>query len=290
MRFYLPLTLAAALLLGSMSPAPTAAQSPKHVVAGTVLDGETGQPLPNANVLLRLPGEEGGALVVGAATDLDGLFSLRAVAGTYRLDVRFVGFEPHSAPLVLPRPAGDENPLRISLTPAEISVNQITITASRRPERRLQSPSSVTVLDAKQLNSRSALTIADHLQDAPAVDVIRTGLNSSRVVVRGFNDNLSSNLLTLVDNRIASAPAVRLTAMQLIPTNSSDMERIEVLSGPASALYGPNAANGVVHVVTKSPFDDPGTSFTVSGGQQSLKAGSVRHAAALSRKWAYKVT
>jgi outer membrane receptor for ferrienterochelin and colicins len=263
-------------------------------VSGIVRDGETGEVLPGASVVLTFADEAGRpsndrnppARALGTAADLDGNFKMRAPGGLYRITVTFVGFDPHDAPLLL----HEDTRLEIRLVPGSFRINPVTVTASRRPQKLLDSPASVTVLDARRLESSNALTAADLLTDAPSVDVIKTGLNSSRVVVRGFNDNLASSLLTLIDNRIARAPAIRLTAMQLVPIPNGDMDRIEILSGPASALYGPNAANGVVHVVTKSPFDAQGTTFSLAGGEQSLRMGSFRHAAVLSSKWAYKLT
>ena len=129
------------------------------------------------------------------------------------------------------------------------------MTASRRPEKLLDAPASITVLESRDIASRTALTATEHLKALPAVDIITAGLNQSRVVIRGFNDLLSGSLLSLVDYRITRIPAIRLNAFQLIPTSNDDVERIEVVSGPASALYGPNSASGVMHVITKSPFD-----------------------------------
>jgi outer membrane receptor for ferrienterochelin and colicins len=93
------------------------------------------------------------------------------------------------------------------------------------------------------------------LKTTPGVDVMRTGLISSNVVVRGFNNIFSGSVLNVVDNRIGAVPSLRVNAYQLIPTSNLDYERIEVLRGPASALYGPNASSGVVHIITKSPLD-----------------------------------
>lgn len=274
------LVLALGLLL---SPAASQAQR-ASVVSGFVLDASSELPLPNAHVTLTPLGDPSGR--VGTSTDLDGGFDLQALAEVSVLEVTYVGFVAHTDTLR----AGDSE-VTVRLRPDALNINQITVTASRKQQRKLNAPARVTVIGADQIAGKgTALTIADHLQEAPSVDIIRTGLNQSRVVVRGFNDNLASNLLTLVDGRVARAPAVRLTALQLLPTISSDIEQMEVVSGPASALYGPNAANGVVHVLTKSPFDNPGTSFQVSGGEQSLRAGAVRHAAVLSDRWAYKVT
>ncbi|MBO6577066.1 MAG: TonB-dependent receptor [Rhodothermales bacterium] len=263
---------ASALLLAAANPAT-------GQISGTVTDGQTGESVIGANVVLKNFRDPD--IWTGQATGIGGEFGFPGARGRFILEVTHINFRPHTDTLWAPAE------ITIALQEAANSFNQVTITASRRAERKLDAPARVTVIEP---TTPSTLTVADHLQEAPSVDLIRTGLNQSRVVVRGFNDNLSSSLLTLVDGRIARAPAVRLTALQLLPTAQDDIARIEVVSGPASALYGPNAANGVVHVVTTSAFDAPGTRFSLTGGQQSVLAGSVRHAAALNSRWAYKVT
>ncbi|MFQ5752371.1 MAG: TonB-dependent receptor plug domain-containing protein, partial [bacterium] len=172
--------------------------------------------------------------------------------------------------------------------PTDIHVNPITVTASRRPEKLLDAPASINVIESRAVESRTALTATEHLKAVPAVDIITAGLNQSRVVIRGFNGLFSGSLLSLVDNRITRIPAVRLNAFQMIPTSNLDVERIEIVAGPASALYGPNSANGVVHVITKSPFDSKGTAVSVGGGERSVLIGTARHAGTLGTKIGYK--
>src|SRR5678809_602720 len=67
-------------------------------------------------------------------------------------------------------------------------------------------------------------------------------------------------------------------------------ERVEVLLGPASALYGPNSANGVLHIITKSPFTSQGTTLTLDGGERSILRGSGRHAGLIGSKAGYKLS
>ncbi|MDA0378923.1 MAG: TonB-dependent receptor plug domain-containing protein, partial [Bacteroidetes bacterium] len=266
------LSLAAVVLLSAFSSAPFQAR-----LHGTVHDVDSGEPLPGANLHVTGTSEAGRSIDTGVATDVDGRFALDLPAGSYRLEVSFVGYLTwRSDEIVLPADARRE--LRITLTPTDHLINPITITASRRPEKLLDAPASITVLEPRELSSRTALTAAAHLTSVPAVDIVNTGLISSRIVIRGFNDNLASSLLTIVDNRIARAPSVRFTALQLVPMTNGDIEQIEVVSGPASALYGPNAAGGALHILTRSPFDSRGTSVSLAGGQQDVRLLSLRHA------------
>ncbi len=256
-------------------------------MSGVVIDDETGIALPGANVHITGRATDGRSIDTGMATDENGRFDVEVPAGEYRLTVSYVGFETWTREDVAVA-VDAVREFSIRLIPSGQLINPITVTASRSPEKLLDAPAAITVLEPKELRSRTALTAATHLMSVPAVDIVNTGIVSSRIVVRGFNDNLASSLLTLVDNRIARAPSVRLTALQLIPMTEGDIEQIEVVSGPASALYGPNAANGVVHMMTRSPFDARGTSVTLAGGQQDIKLGSFRHAGTRGQRIGYK--
>ena len=111
-----------------------------------------------------------------------------------------------------------------------------------------------------------------------------------KVDATGFNNIFSGALLTLTDNRIARVPSLRLNANNFIPVTNDDIERIEVVLGPGSALYGPNSANGVMHVITRSPFVSAGTDVSIGFGERSLRKGSIRHAGSISPRLGYKVS
>ena len=96
----------------------------------------------------------------------------------------------------------------------------------------------------------------------PGVDRAQTGLAQGTVVARGFNNVFSGTLLTIIDNRYARVPSLRFNAYSMFPTNDLDIDRIEVSLGPGAALYGPNAASGVMHLITSSPLDRQGSSVS----------------------------
>ena len=169
-----------------------------------------------------------------------------------------------------------------------IELEQVSVTASRRREKVLEAPASVAVVSASRIKDRVTSTVAEHLKSVRAVDVAQTGLGASHAVVRGFNNVFSGSLLTLVDNRIARIPSLRVNAYSLIPTSNEDIEQIEIVSGPGSALYGPNSANGVMHILTRSPFTSQGTTVSIGGGERSVLLGSLRHAGVINETIGYK--
>ncbi|MCE2393823.1 TonB-dependent receptor [Candidatus Poribacteria bacterium] len=180
--------------------------------------------------------------------------------------------------------------VEIALSSEIIELDQVSVSASRRREKVLEAPASVAVVSASQIRDRVAPSVTEHLKSVRGVDVVNTGIGTSQVVVRGFNNVFSGTLLSLVDNRIARVPSLRLNAYTLIPTSSEDIEQIEVVSGPGSALYGPNSANGVMHILTRSPFTSQGTTVSIGGGEQSMMLGSLRHAGVINETLGYKLS
>jgi iron complex outermembrane receptor protein len=273
MKIVLSILLAGIIILDSEA----------QTVTGRVIDSESAEALIGANVVTT-----SGPTKLGTATSADGRFTLpRLISGRYTLQVSYVGYR--SQDIVVDVREDGRHDVEILLVPTDIEINPVTITASRSPQKLLDAPAAITVLETEEIEARTALTAAEYLKAVPSVDLISTGINQSRIVIRGFNDNLASSLLTLVDYRIARIPSIRLTALNLIPINSADIERIEVVSGPASALYGPNAANGVVHIVTRSPFDSRGTTATVSMGENEVLSGALRHAGTVGNRLGFKV-
>ena len=142
-------------------------------------------------------------------------------------------------------------------------------------------PSRVVESDAVQ--AQRGLSAADYIVGLAGVDNAQTGLVQANTVTRGFNNVFSGTLLTLVDNRITRVPSLRFNAHHFIPVTNHDIERVEVVLGPGSALYGPNSANGVMHIITRSPFGSEGTSVSVMGGERDLRKLSFRHAASTEK-------
>lgn len=283
-------SLGKALLLGALVLAwgSGAGLAQTATVRGKVTDAKTQQPLPGANVVLKPVSGEGRSF--GAASGHDGFFAIKNIApGAYRLTVTYIGYKTYELRR-LEIAGGKSTSIPIALEPTAIMAGAISVTASRRPEKALEAPASVSILESDQIQARSAFTPVDHIKGLPGVDVASSGLVSSNVTVRGFNDIFSTTLMVLTDNRIARVPNLRVNAYSMIPTTNEDIERIEIVSGPGSALYGPNAANGVMHIITKSPFGSEGTTVSFANGERSVFLGSFRHASSFNNKLGLKIT
>ncbi|MCH8286321.1 TonB-dependent receptor, partial [candidate division KSB1 bacterium] len=265
--------------------APAFSQS--AVVQGKITEESTGAPLLGANIILF---PETGIQNIGTSSDRNGDFELREVSpGTYRVSISFIGYETESFENFIIAP-GDSVYLNVSLKLSVIESREIEVSAARQSINPLASSSSIIVIDTTQLTAIQPMSPADHIVGLAGVDVVKTGVIQSAVAVRGFNDVFSGSLLMMVDNRIGRLPSLRFNAFNFIPTSNEDIERIEIIRGPASALYGPNSANGVLHIITKSPFGSEGFIMNFGMGQRDIFITDFRYAGSYNNKIGYKIT
>ena len=252
----------------------------------TVTDAQTGAKLNGVSINVM---SQAGASAEGVS-DASGMLEIADLsADVYTITASAPGYADKmmaNVELV----ADGTTSVEIALSSEIIELDQVSVTASRRREKVLEAPASVALVSASQIRDRVAPSVTEHLKSVRAVDVVNTGLGSSQVVVRGFNNVFSGSLLSLVDNRIARVPSLRVNAYSLIPTASEDIEQIEVVSGPGAALYGPNSANGVMHILTRSPFTSQGTTISIGGGERSMLMGSLRHAGVINETLGYKLS
>ena len=250
----------------------------------TVTDTQTGNRLNNVSITVT---HEDGAVIQGVSSTTGTLEILDLVAGVYTITASLPGYtETVIADVAL---AVDETKsVELALSSEVIQLEKVSVTASRRREKVLEAPASVALVGDSEIKDRVAPSVTEHLKSVRAVDVVTAGLGASYVVVRGFNNAFSGSLLSLVDNRIASVPSLRVNSYSFIPTISEDIEQIEVVSGPGAALYGPNSANGVMHIITRSPFTSQGTTVSIGGGERSILMSSLRHAGVVNETIGYK--
>ena len=155
------------------------------------------------------------------------------------------------------------------LIPEAIKMETYVVTASRRRERVEDAPAAISVISKTEIRRESNTNLGDYLKGTKGIDFTQSGIDSYNMTARGFNSSFSSRLLTLTDGRMANVPSLRLTAYNVIPVSFEDVEQIEVVLGPSSALYGPNAHSGVLNIVTSSPLRNTGTSINIQGGMLS---------------------
>lgn len=282
-RTMMSAALAALLILGVSGPA----RAQQGSIGGRVADAELGEPLPGVLVELLAPD---GRVMRSATTEADGQFRFTGIApARYSLVFTTIGYETRRLDGVSvraePLSLGD-----VTLVSRAFRLNPVVVTASRTEEKALDAPASVYIVDRRDVEERPATTAVDHVRSIPGVDVVTNGLAQHNVVARGFNNIFSGALFVLTDNRWASVPSLRFNAYNLMPTISDDIERIELVLGPGSALYGPNTSNGVMHILTRSPLETQETAISVMGGEREVFQGSLRHAGLFSENTGYKIS
>src|ERR1043165_795591 len=214
------------------------------IISGNIQD-ENKKPMIGANVREK-------ETVLGPATDDAGNYSIKVPADAKTLVISYVGYDDKEIAI---KTNQGNYVVNVDMKNNDVGLNQVVVSASKRKEKILDAPASLSVIGQDKLERNITSTPVDQLKTTTGVDVMRTGLISSNVVVRGFNNIFSGSVLNVVDNRIGAVPSLRINAYQLVPTSNLDYDKIEVVRGPASALYGPNATSGVVHIMTKSPLD-----------------------------------
>lgn len=284
MRLKLSSCLGLLTLLSLLTAAPALAQT--GVITGIVTDAEGGRPLASANVSAHVPG---GRAVASALTNAEGRYRLSVPAGRYEVIVQTVGYEasPRTAVSVT---AGGTASLDVAVRMAAFALNPVVVSASRRQERATDAPARVEVVSEQDIRARPAVTPVDHLRSTPGLDIITQGIQSTNVAARGFNNIFSGSLHMLTDHRLAGVPSLRVNVMHFIPTTNEDLQRMEVVLGPGAALYGPNTASGVLHMITKSPLQETGTTVSLMGGERDLLSGSFRTAQRLNDNIGFKVS
>jgi outer membrane receptor for ferrienterochelin and colicins len=180
--------------------------------------------------------------------------------------------------------------IRVALAARALELNPEVVTASRHEEKALEAPAAVSVVTRQDIAQQPSLTTADYVAGLPGMDVVTSGLTQHNVVARGFNNAGSGQLLVLTDNRYAAVPSLRINAYNFIPLTDDDIERIEVVRGPGAALYGPNTTAGVMHIITRSPFDSRGTTVSLAGGTRSLFQVEARQAGVVGTRLSWKVS
>ncbi len=232
-----------------------------RTITGTVKDADSSEPIPGVNVIIKEDKS------VGVTTDPDGNYSIQVKPEWTTLVFSYIGYDTKEEVI------GDQDKIDIGLKEQAVGLDMVVISASKKEEKILNAPASVSLITAERIQTQTSLTPVDNLKKTPGVDIMTTGLVSANVNLRGFNGIFDGSMLTMVDNRIGRVPSLRVNAFQLMPGNNYDIEKIELVRGPGSALYGPNAADGVMHIVTKSPIDIDGrqeTNISMTTGIRSV--------------------
>ncbi|MCY1020346.1 TonB-dependent receptor domain-containing protein [Pyxidicoccus sp. MSG2] len=186
------------------------------------------------------------------------------------------GGAPAAAPAPIAVASGPVGGVDVAAAADEGAVpyEERVVTASRRAQSSLEAPNATTVITAEDIRLSGATNLPDLLRRVPGADVMSLGVGSANVSLRGFNQRIANKVLVLVDGRTEYQDFLGLTLWSSIPIGLEEIERIEVIRGPGSALYGANAMLGVINIITQAPGSGPRARFSVTGGTGNTAAGS----------------
>jgi iron complex outermembrane receptor protein len=251
---------------------------------------EAGGSTPVIGATIKVSPLDDSTRITGGYSNVRGSYVIRNLQpGTYRVTVTAVGYRPvdHEAVTIA---SGRETSLGVEMEVLPVSRGRVIVTASRKREKVTDASASVSIVSRREIEARPSLSITDHLRALPGIAYAQPSVEQQSVELRGGNSVFSGSLLVLSDNRMTNIPSLGLNYYALFAPIDDDIEQIELVRGPSSALYGANATTGVMNVITRSPFASQGTSVTLSGGSLSTFTGAFRHAGTIGEEFGYKIS
>ena len=249
-------------------------------IQGTVKDARSGEALVSANVYASEDQN-------GTITDENGEFSLRVSPGVVTLQFSYLGYQPKKKTYSLE--AGENREVEFLLDPIGITGEEVIVSGSKRPEKLTESPATIETIYAREIAEFASPNPGELLARQKGIDFVRAGVAGTGINIRGFNSNFNAKNLQVTDGRYSTLVATGLPFGPLNTVIKEDIERVEVILGPNSTMYGPNAHNGLVNTITKDPRTSEGTTIGASVGNQNLVSARFRHAQKINDKWAFKI-
>jgi iron complex outermembrane receptor protein len=210
-------------------------------IRGRVRAASNNEALPGANVQVQ-------GTVLGGMTDVDGNFLIKRVApGSYTLRVSFIGYQTASASVRVRADSAARANFLLQATTLEIA--NVIVTASRQPEEIQNAVVSVSALTTTEALRRNPLRVDAALESIPGVNLVNENVNVRNST--GYTRGLGNRVLVLLDGVPVLTSDLGNMNWDILPV--TDFERIEVIKGPSSALYGSFALGGVINIITKAP-------------------------------------
>lgn len=205
----------------------------------------------------------------------DSLFVLRTVG-------LFLSITTLAMPGVVVSQPSDSLPMEAYLDlPLEDLLSLEVTSVSKKRQPLSEAPAAIYVITQDDIKRSGVTSIPEALRMAPGVQVTRINSNKWAVSSRGFNGQMSNKLLLLIDGRSVYTPAFSGVYWDVQDTFMDDIERIEVIRGPGATLWGANAVNGIINVITKSAGNTQGGLLTLGAGSEEKGFAGFRYGASL---------
>jgi outer membrane receptor for ferrienterochelin and colicins len=233
-------------------------------IEGQVVDEDSRRPLPMANVILR-------GTTLGAATGREGRYLIVNVpAGEYRLTVTMIGYGAVTKAISVS--AGERSHLDLELKPNAVELGGIVVTATRTPRYIKDVPIRTEVITSQNLEEKAAPNLYEALEGVPGLRVEQqcSYCNFSMLRMQGLEGD---HVQLLIDGQPIYSGLASVYGLQQVAAGQID--RIEIVKGAGSALYGSSAVAGVVNVITKTPNPEPSVEVSVSFGNHATNEYSI---------------
>jgi hypothetical protein len=222
-------------------------------VKGTVTDGK--EPVIGANVTIKGTTE-------GTVTDIDGKFEITTSQATpFTLTVTMVGMATSEIQV-----EGNKDDISVTMSEETSLLNDVVVAASRVEEKILESPVTIEKMDQKAIKGASSTDYYDDLAKLKGVQTINGSMTFTAINTRGFGGISNTRFVQLMDGMDNAAPLLNFPTGNIVGIGELDINNVELVPGASSALYGPNAFNGILLMNSKNPFEQPGFSMQVKGG------------------------
>lgn len=223
-----------------------------NTVKGKITDGV--DPIYGVNVIIQ-------GTTIGVATDDNGNFALSSDQDLpWTLEISSLGFESQTV-LV----NSFNQVISVSLGTGE-SLDEVIVSGSRKPEKAINAASSIQTIGAKEVERKSSFNSLKLLDDLVGVQIDQHGASRTSIALRDNVDLFTTSTLVMLDYRALNQTGIDFFDADVSNLSNLDIEKVEVVLGPASALYGPGVGAGVVHYLSKDPFKHPGTSISLQSG------------------------
>ncbi len=185
--------------------------------------------------------------------------------------------------------SGQLNPADLKEKSLKELMEVIVTSVSKKAEKLSEAASSVTVISQDDIRRSGATSLPEALRLAPNLEVARVNSHEWAISARGFNGTTANKLLVLIDGRSVYTPLFSGVFWDVQDTLLEDVDRIEVISGPGATLWGANAVNGVINILTKSARDTQGFLLYGGGGTEQRAFGGLRYGGLLGTNAYYRV-
>lgn len=245
-------------------------------ISGILLDKQNGETLIGATVSVK-------GTTTGTATDIDGKFSLKITQQPpLTLVFSYVGYTSQEVEI---KTAADlKRNFNIKLGAEEKVLKDVEIVDSRITQKQKESPLTVESMGLQAIKQTASATFYEGLGNLKGVDMTAASLGFVVINTRGFNSTSPVRSLQLLDGADNQAPGLNFSVGNFAGATEIDIQKVDLIVGASSSMYGPNAFNGVISMQTKNPFFYNGLTVFVKGGERNLFEGALRYAKVFKNK------